>query len=420
MQIENPIHILPLYGQILSREEKELVHAASIIAGGKALLEKLSSMLEAFPSKGQELHSLGAHLNESLDYLEQSQAQGQHVLVLAEGDPLYFGIGATLARHLGHEKLCIHAGISILQRLCALLALPWHEVVNISLHGRKDATHTLFSALMHGKPVCVLTDVHSTPAILAQLLMERGAHDCTLHILEKYASAEEKFSSLSLEDALHYEGGQPLTVLIVPSSTIGPYLGLPEEILLRDGGLITKAEVRAVALSLLALQKEHVVWDVGAGSGAVAFEAAALAKHVVALERNPSRLQDIKENRSRMGAFTVDAVLCNVPHGVNTTTLPVPQRIFVGGGLSHDKAESVLDALCAALDKGGRMVISAVLLGTLQAVQRYFQQKKWPVRVLQVHVSEGRALGMVNERQADMRFVPQNPVFLVSVEKPTV
>ncbi len=418
-----PVHVLPWYHQEFCAKQKKLLQHADIIVGGKQILSEMQKKL-VFENYVQEQviwHTLKNPLELSLNYIATSHAQGQKIVVVAHGDPLYFGIGASLIQRLGHEHVHVHAGISMLQRICALAGQAWQEVVSVSLHGRgPQAWSTFFQAIITKKPICVLTDAHSTPALLAKRLLERGAHSLRVHVVERWGEPQQKYTQLSLDEAITYTAMLPCTVLLVPCASTQSHeihLGLDDTLLQKERNLITKPLVRAAILSLLRIEKEHTLWDVGAGSGAVALEATRLAKHVIAIEQHPSRIQDIRENRRRFGALNLDIIQGTAPACLEPLLFTAqPQSIFVGGGLGYSHAEPLLDALTAALSPCGRIVMSAVLLGTVHAIQEYFHQKNWPLQCLQMQVNSTAPLG--KEEHSDVRLVPQNPVFLLCTQKP--
>ncbi len=418
-----PVHVLPWYHQEFCAKQKKLLQDADIIVGGKQILAEIQKKrILGQPTQEHVIrHTLKNPLELSLLYIATSHAQGQKIVVIAHGDPLYFGIGATLIQRLGHEHVCVHAGISMLQRVCALAGQAWQEVISVSLHGRgPDAWNTFFQTLMTKKPVCVLTDAHSTPALLARKLLERGAQSLRIHVLERWGEPQQKYTRLSLEEAISYTATLPCTVLLVPCASTKAHelhLGLDDTLLQKERNLITKPLVRAAILSLLRIEKEHTLWDVGAGSGAVALEATSLAKHVIAIEQHPNRIQDIQENRRRFGALNLEIIQGTAPACLEQLlSTAQPHRIFVGGGLGYSQAEPLLEALSAALSPNGRIVMSAVLLGTVHAIQEYFQRKNWPLQCLQMQVNNTVPLG--KEEHSDVRLVPQNPVFLLCTQKP--
>ena len=398
-----------------SPAQQSLVDAAQVIAAGAALLDR------CFPERdphadGREYLPLRAPLEPVLQSLEESHRKGRRVLVLADGDPLFFGIGATLARRLPPSSLRFHPAVSSLQRACALAGLPWHDTLCVSLHGRDPVARwrPFNVGLMANRPLCVLTDAGSSPDILARHMLDRGVDWFTVWVMENLGSTEERCQRLSLRETASTEDfAQPCTVLLIPEAAPRrAVLGLPDHELAVEKGLITKAPVRAAALSLLRLQPEYVFWDVGSGSGAVALEACALCHEgcVVAVERSPGRALGIRENRRRFGAAILEVVTDAAPDCL--AHLPVPDAVFVGGGLSGDNAEELLEELCHRLAPGGRLVVSCVLLGSLQLALDTLRRTGWPVEMHSVQAAEAQALA------GDLRLVPFNPVFLVACQKP--
>lgn len=396
---------LGLHQQHLPPTLRQRIFSADVLAGGRALLDR-------FTDAPAERILLNAQLETAILALEQRQRAGKAVVVLADGDPLFFGIGATLARRLGSEAVSIVPAVSSLQEAAARLALPWHDVACISLHGR-DNFQALNVALMRNTSLCLLTDARHSPDKIVRHLLDRGVDWFDAHIFESLNTPEEKHHHLSLREVVGTSFGPVSTMMLIPARPARrPVLGIPDSALATEGSLMTKLPVRAAALSLLRIHPNHTVWDVGAGSGAVSLEASALAHEgcVMSIERDAGRALCIKENRRRFGAANLEIFTGEAPDCLHQ--LPTPQRIFVGGGLSGEAGQDILAALTQVLPSGGRMVISCVLLGSLQTSMHYLQQCQWPMEVLQVQASHSSPLA------GDLRLNGQNPVYLIATEKP--
>jgi precorrin-6Y C5,15-methyltransferase (decarboxylating) len=162
----------------------------------------------------------------------------------------------------------------------------------------------------------------------------------------------------------------------------------------RDG-LVTKAEVRAVALGKLAVPERGVVWDVGAGSGSVAIEIAALAPslRVLAIERRGDDAARIAENAAHHGV-AVEVVRGDAPEVL--ADLPDADRVFVGGG-----GRAVLDAVLTRLRPGGRVV------ATFAALDRAAEAWRQLGNLVEVAVARGEPLA------GGVRLRAENPVFVV-------
>ncbi|MDY0260431.1 MAG: precorrin-6y C5,15-methyltransferase (decarboxylating) subunit CbiE [Desulfovibrio sp.] len=355
---------------------------------------------------------LSTPLQPVLTRLSQMRASGERVVMLADGDPLLFGIGATLVRLLGQDAVRLLPAVSSLQQACARLALPWHRVICLSLHGRDDLG-PLNAAVSKNAPLCVLTDARMTPDFLTRHLLDRGVDWFRAHVFERMGAPDEICHNLDMAQAASTSFGPACTLVLVPADTPRrARLGLEAHELAVDRGLISKKPVRAAALALLRIEPHHVVWDVGAGSGAVALEAAVLAHEgrVIAVERSVGRAMSIQENRRRFGVAILDVRLGEAPECL--TSLPDPHRVFIGGGLSGEDGEDILGHVCLRLPVGGRVVASCVLLDTLCLCRNFFERLGWPVEICQIQASEGRELG------GDVHLAAMNPVFLLTAQKP--
>ena len=424
---------------LLTAEQRTLLQEADVICGGKQLLHELTgaapeennpartagssnlpapSSLDIYEDNAAQdvlkarLLPLSTPLEPVLTRLSQMRAAGERVVMLADGDPLLFGIGATLVRLLGQEAVRLMPAVSSLQQACARLALPWHKVICLSLHGRDDLG-PLNAAVSKNAPLCILTDARMTPDLLARHLLDRGVDWFTAHIFERMGASDEICHNMDLAQAAGTSFGPACTFILVPGDTPRrARLGLNAHELAVDRGLISKKPVRATALALLQIEPHHVVWDVGSGSGAVALEATVLAHEgrVVAVERSVGRAMSIQENRRRFGAAILDVRLGEAPECL--PSLPDPHRVFIGGGLSGEDGEDILGHVCLRLPVGGRVVASCVLLDTFCLCRSFFERLGWPVEICQIQASEGRELG------GDIHLAAMNPVFLVTAQKP--
>ena len=389
---------------------------ATAAAGGQAAEGQTEIDSTTVPAAGPVLKArllpLTTPLEPLLTRLSQLRAAGERVLVLADGDPLLFGIGATLVRRMGPDAVRLLPAVSSLQQACARLSLPWHKVICLSLHGRDDL-RPLNVACGKNAPLCILTDARMSPDVLARHLLDRGVDWFDAHIFESMGAADECVSHLSLADAAGREFGPACTMVLIPMAPARrPHLGLDADQLAVDRGLISKKPVRAAALALLRIEAGHVVWDLGSGSGAVALEASVLAHEgrVIAVERSAGRAMGIQENRRRFGAANVEVRLGQAPECL--PGLPDPQRVFIGGGLSGDDGDDILGHVCLRLPVGGRVVASCVLLDSFSLCRRFFEDMGWPVEILQISAAEGKSLG------GDVHLAAMNPVFLLAAQKP--
>ena len=192
-------------------------------------------------------------------------------MVLASGDPLFFGIGARLVTALGGENVVIYPNISSVAAAFARIKEPWGNARVISLHGRNNKS-VLLKALEKENVVAVFTDPNNSPARLAQRLIEEDFVNFKMCVLESLGSTEERIDWYRLDRAAEMSFAEPNLAILKRSSEdlkwMKPlHLGLPDNYYHHQQGLITKSEIRAITLSKLRLLKDHVLWDLGAGSG---------------------------------------------------------------------------------------------------------------------------------------------------------
>jgi len=405
---ENPVHVVGLRPGALTPPSgvDAVLKAAQVVAAGRRLLE-------AAPRYCQPERSIAVAgpLAPILDDLAREQAEGRRVVVLADGDPLFFGLGKRLIERLGVERVVVHPNLCTLQMAAARVGLPWHDVRVVSLHGRKDYA-PLFAALARFERIAVFTDPENSPGAIARALLERGVVDAQLLVLENLGGPGEMARRLRLEETwdLPFSDLNLVVVERTAPPEIPLQLGIPDHYYFHEKGLITKLAVRATGLAMLGVMPDSVVWDLGAGCGSVAIEASHLAHEgqVYAVEREPRRAAMIRENVRRIGAWLVDTVQGEMPDAL--AGLPDPDRIFFGGGLGHDIRS--LAYASKRLKPGGKIVIHAILLDTLMRVKEYFQAQNWPYGISQLQASTTDRLA------GDLRLRAQNPVFIVWADRP--
>lgn len=329
--------------------------------------------------------------------LDAIAAEPGSVCVLASGDPGFFGIVRALAERFGPDRLDVRPAPSSVSLAFARLGLPWDDAVVVSAHGRplEQAARQAAAA----PKAAVLTSPASPPEALGAALLAAGARHTRAAVCTRLGSADEQVTAVDLP-ALAAGRWDPVSVVVLlEGDGVGgaPSLawGLPEHRFAHREGMVTKAEVRAVALGKLALPRAGVLWDVGAGSGSVAVECARLCPglRVVAVERGAEDAARIRANAADHGA-AVEVVEGEAPAALEG--LPDPDRAFVGGG-----GVDVLDAVRRRLRTGGRLVAAYAALDRAAAA---FERLG---HVVEVAVSRGRALP-----GGGVRLAAENPVFV--------
>jgi precorrin-6B C5,15-methyltransferase / cobalt-precorrin-6B C5,C15-methyltransferase len=343
----------------LSPVARALIDRAEVIVGGKRHLSMLP------PDDPREKIYWTSPIEASVG--EILKRQGQAVCVLASGDPLCYGIGITLLRKIAIAQMTIIPAPSAFSLACARLGWPLMDVETLSLCGRDPAV--LGAALYPGARLLVLSEGRHTPALVAQLLTEKGFGQSQMTVLERMGGAQERIVEGIASEWMASEVADLNTLAIAcPSNPSTPSLsrlaGLPDTAYHHDGQL-TKREVRAMTLAALAPLPGQLLWDVGAGCGSISIEWMRSHRQcqAIAIEQHPERLGLIANNASALGTPSLKIVSGKAPDALKD--LHPPDAIFIGGGLTTD---DLLETCWKSLKPGGRLVINAVTVESEQIV----------------------------------------------------
>ncbi|WP_344419270.1 precorrin-6y C5,15-methyltransferase (decarboxylating) subunit CbiE [Pseudonocardia ailaonensis] len=344
----------------LAGTAQETLAAADVVLGGPRQLDlvagKVSAELVAWPSP----------LVPALPGLLE-RFGGRRLCALASGDPMFFGLGATIARAVGPQALTVIPHPSSTTFACARLGWPAEAVDVVSVVGRP--IERLRRSVAPGRRVLVLSAGAASPALIAAQLTADGYGPSRLTVLEQLGGPGERVVT-GIAGGWAEPEGDALNIVAVEcvaapgTAVLGETPGLPDDAYESDGQL-TKREVRAVTLAHLAPRPGELLWDVGAGAGSIAIEwmRAHRSCRAVAIESDPVRAHRISVNAGRLGVPALQIVTGRAPAAL--TDLPTPDVVFVGGGLTRP---GVLDACWAALPEGGRIVANGVTVETESAL----------------------------------------------------
>ncbi|NNH69346.1 bifunctional cobalt-precorrin-7 (C(5))-methyltransferase/cobalt-precorrin-6B (C(15))-methyltransferase [Nocardia uniformis] len=333
---------------------------------------------------------------------------GERVCVLASGDPMFFGIGVTLARLVGARALRVVPQPSSAALACARLGWALAETPVVSAVGRR--LETVLPELADGRRVLVLGPDEHTPAQLAELLARNGFGASMLTVLEQLGGPGERSASGTAEN-WDLPAGDALNIVAVecvaqPSAVrLSRLPGLPDSVYSGDGQL-TKAEVRTLTVAALAPAPGELLWDVGGGSGTIAIEWCRTHSscRAVTFEHLDTRREQIAVNAAALGVPTID-MRGAAPDAFGG---PAPDAIFIGGGLTQD---DMFDACWQALRPGGRLVANTVTAESESLLLTLAAAHGGTLRRFQIYRAEPLG-GFTSWR-------PQLPVTQWSVVKPS-
>jgi cobalt-precorrin 5A hydrolase/precorrin-3B C17-methyltransferase len=386
-----PVHVVGLLGgRPVGDEALAALRAARLVAGGTDQLAAVADLI----APGAETATVAG----GLAALDAVAAHPGPVAVLASGDPGFHGIVRALAARLGSDRLAVHPAPSSVALAFARLGQPWDDAVVASCH-TGDAAGA--AARVAGAQVAaVLCGPAAPPEAVGAALAALGAHHPTVTVATRLGEPGEALHRLDGVAALA-EGRfdhRSVVVLAHPAPPVRARArtgGRPATEFHHRAGMITKPEVRSVVLGHLDLPDRGVLWDVGAGSGSVAIEAALAAPglRVVAVEKDAAAADAVVANAAALGAV-VEVVTGAAPEAL--AGLPRPDRVFVGGG-----GLAVLDAALAAAAPGARVV------ATYAAADRALAARERLGALAQVSVDRAADLP-----EGGVRFVADNPVFV--------
>ena len=349
----------------LSPQAQRAVSAADVLFGSARQLDLVpepAGKRVAWPSP--MLPALPGMLAEHAD---------RSICVLASGDPLFHGVGSTLARLLGPERLRVLPHPSSMSLACARMGWPVHATAVVSLVGRPVGL--LHPSVQPGHRVLVLSSGAETPSEVAALLVARGYGASRMTVLADLGSEHETRAEGTAAD-WEQSATAALNVIAVecaahPAAPPRPTTpGLPDDAFEHDGQL-TKRDVRAMTVPKLLPGPGQLLWDVGAGAGSIAIEWMRTdpSCRAVAVEHRAERAERITRNAAALGVPGLQVVTGAAPDVL--AGLAAPDAVFVGGGVT---VPGVLDASWAALREGGRLVVNAVTLESEMLVADWYDR----------------------------------------------
>lgn len=315
---------------------------------------------------------------------------GARIGVLASGDPMYYGIGVTLARLVGARALRVFPQPSSVSLACARLGWPLADVPVVSVVGRPLAT--VLPELGDGRRILVLSADQHTPAALAELLRDNGFGASNLTVLEQLGGPDECLAAGVAAEWRRGEG-DPLNIVAIECvgdparARVTRVPGLPDEMYSGDGQL-TKSEVRALTLAALAPAPGELLWDIGGGSGTIAIEWCRThpACRAVTFEQHEARRRQIAGNAAALGVPQV------VVRGAAPEELAIaaaesgsPDVIFLGGGLTQD---GLLETCWSYVRHGGRLVANAVTAESESLLLTWADSHGGELRKFQIYRAE--------------------------------
>ena len=400
----------------LSESSRAVIREADWILGTAPALAAIGAA--AGDGRRVELYP---DMTTALVQTRQALSEAARPVLVSQGDPLFYGIARFLCDRLGKERFEVIPHVSSMQLAFARLKESWEDAYLTSLAERP--LEVVLERIRTAEKVGLFSSDRHPPAKVARALLDRGIDYFKASVCENLGSPDERITTAELADLVGLEF-HPLNVMVLVRKPNRPdrriptrgmrLFGNPDEAFaqsLPKRELITQAEVRAIALALMDLRPESVVWDIGAGSGSVSIEAARLAPRgmVYAIEPEPTDLALIESNAEAFAVDNVRAIPGRAPEVL--ASLPTPDAIFVGG--TGRQVESILREAWTRLAEGGRLVVNVATVDGLATAHTVLKQLAGGsvVEVRQVWIARGI------DQLDRVRFEAANPTFVLSASK---
>lgn len=390
----------------LTGHARESIERAEVMMGPRSLLDKVHFGPPQRIVIGSDLDEI-RHAILSL--------AGRPAVLLASGDPLFYGIARFISDIVGKDGFEVVPHVSSMQLAFARIKESWDDayLTNLAVQPLDRVVETIRTA----DHVGLFTTVTLTPAVVAEALLDRRIDYFTAYVCENLGSPDERVTQGDLSSIRKSQFGALNVMILVRRNGAADrprdagqhrLFGNPDECFLQSRpkrGLLTPTEVRCIALAEMELQSQSVVWDVGAGSGSLAIEAAGIAHagQVYAIEMDAEDYGLMIENAKAFHRPSLIPVHGQAPQAWKD--LPAPEAIFVGGA-----GRSVAELSAAAsqrLQRGGRLVINVVSIDNLVAVRTAVAAQGIDTDVRMINISRGvDSLG-------SLRMEAMNPTFLI-------
>jgi precorrin-6Y C5,15-methyltransferase (decarboxylating) len=395
----------------LTNTAQQLINSADLLIGSKHATEMV-------PNQDAERYHVGGDLDEVIDKIHSTR--DQKTVLLASGDPLFYGVARYLWNKLGKDQFEVVPHVSSMQLAFARVKETWEEAFLTNLATR--TIENVIEQIRIAEKVGLFTTESSPPNEVASHLLDRGIDYFSGYVCENLGSPDELVTQGRLSELAAMEFG-PLHCMILvrdpdapdrPSDQIGIRLfGNPDEAFYQSKpkrGLLTPSEVRTMALAEMDLGSASTVWDIGAGSGSMGIEAARIAPEgtTYAIEMDAEDFELIQQNAEKFKVTNLVAIHGRAPEA--WSDLPDPDSIFIGG-TGHEVGRLV-DLAYDRLKPGGRMVANVGSVESLNAAHSKLIKHGNDVKVWMVNLSRG------NYQLERIRFESLNPTFLISTVKP--
>lgn len=389
----------------VTSEAKQALEKSQIIIGAKRFLEDIAYM---------DIKSYSCGIPEQMAEIVMQNTNYSVIGIIVSGDVGFYSAAKKLIALLKDYTINLYCGISCPQAFAAKLKRPWQNFRLISAHGQQS---NIIGEVMNHSEVFMLTDKINSPNKICEILCAFELNDVKITVGENLYSSNEKITTGTAEEILNGKYDPLCVMLIENKKTFArDYVshGIDDSEFIREKNSkqkiipMTKMEIRSVALSMLKIKKDDILWDIGAGTGSVSVEMALLARYgqVYAVEQNQSAFELANKNKLKFGAYNLLINHGKAPDALKD--LPIPNGVFIGGTCGE-----VDQIFKIVLDKNpkSRIVVTCITLETLNQITKLMDS----MNVEQVEIIQLGSTRLEQKGKYHM-FIAQNPIFIISAK----
>lgn len=390
--------------QGMTIEALEACKKADIIIGAKRMVEQVRTL-------GKSIF-VSYKAEEIKEYIEQHK-EFEDIVIVLSGDTGFYSGAKKLIESLANKKICqkkdieIINGISSVVYFCGKLKMSWEDVTLMSLHGRKQ---NIIGAIKKKKKVFVLVGEKNGIHNICKQLLQFGLDKVMLYVGENLSYPNEKIT-IGTPDELVEKEFDTLSVLLIEQRDAYMDMisyGIEDDIFIRGKVPMTKSEIRSISISKLKLQKDSIVYDIGAGTGSVSVELAILAEEgtVYAIEKKEEAVELIWENKKKFAVSNLEIIKGLAPEAIKD--LPAPTHVFIGG--SSGNLKEIIEQVLKK-NPTTRIVINAIALETISEIVLFIKQNSFQnVDIVTASIGKAKMIGDYH------MMMGQNPVYIVSLD----
>lgn len=374
---------------------KNVLSESELIIGSSRILDTLSFV------KGKKIDSKSA--NEMIEIIKKESSE--NISIAVSGDTGFFSMAKVINDKIIENNLDVQVdficGISSLSYFLNALKISYTNCQTISLHGRKIS---VLNTVLHNQKTFGITSSGEDMQYVFDCLIKGGFGDTPIFVGENLSYNDEMITKGTPNSLKDIEFGSLCVFLVLNKNSKG-YISISDDDFVRGKSPMTKSDIRALSIIKLGINKNSVVYDIGAGTGSVCCEIAVnypMSK-VFAYEKNSDAIDILKENIQKFDCKNI-ALFEGTAPDVFLYEEPA-DFAFIGG--SGGNLKDMLNVL-RTKNPQVKICITAISLQTLEQILEYIKENN----IQNYEISQHSSAFTKKIAKYDM-LMANNPVFIV-------